>query len=200
MNEKNQGGDPVALMLAMAKTHDRIASFRERGAALALQAGNGMATGYWREIANTAIEAISPSEQPEPVAKQWRALDEQGPRTPWRELDWRSEREVKQWEASHSVEYRDLYAQPSKQTGGGGETGWLIEEWNSKTGQFAAKWWGLGPSFEDGFGWSPDSLLALRFAREADAVAYIEETGWTEAKATEHAWPVLAALSTKEVA
>lgn len=69
-----------------------------------------------------------------------------------------------------------------------GEVGWLIEAWNSRTGQFGAMWWGLGDDHEDGFGWTKDSLRALRFARECDAQAYINETGWTEAKPTEHRW------------
>jgi hypothetical protein len=68
------------------------------------------------------------------------------------------------------------------------ERGWLIERWNGRTGEFGALWWGLGLDNEDGFGWTPDSLQALRFARKCDAQAYINETGWTDAKPTEHVW------------
>lgn len=67
--------------------------------------------------------------------------------------------------------------------------GWLIELWDHKTGVFAAQWWSLDlPEEEDGRGWTKDSLRALRFARECDAQAYIDEIGWTEAKPTEHSW------------
>ena len=72
--------------------------------------------------------------------------------------------------------------------GGEGETGWLIESWNSKTGEFGATWWSLDDSLEDAQGWTKDSTIALRFAREADAQAYINDTAWTEAKPTEHRW------------
>ncbi len=71
----------------------------------------------------------------------------------------------------------------------GGETGWLIEACNVLTGAFLAKWWSLDlPGHEDGHGWTKDSARALRFARESDAQAYIDDIGWTEAKPTEHAW------------
>jgi len=51
-------------------------------------------------------------EEAQPVAKQWRACNDQGPLTAWREADWRSEREVKAWEALHRIEYRDLFTTP----------------------------------------------------------------------------------------
>lgn len=73
------------------------------------------------------------------------------------------------------------------------ESGWLIEGWDSKRDVLKAEWWGLGRELEDGFGWTKDSLKALRFARQVDAQAYIDETGWTEAKPTEHQW-----ITTKE--
>lgn len=70
------------------------------------------------------------------------------------------------------------------------ETGWLIEAHNSRTGEFKARWW-AGFNAEDqadGDGWTSDSVIAMRFARERDAQAYIDEACWTEAKPTEHAW------------
>ena len=72
------------------------------------------------------------------------------------------------------------------------ETGWLVEKWDSRADRFEAEWWSIHPSFEDGCGWTKDSTIALRFARECDATAYIEDIGWTEAKATEHSWPSIA--------
>jgi hypothetical protein len=71
------------------------------------------------------------------------------------------------------------------------ERGWLIEEWASKTGTFRARWWSLEAGDDDVPGsWSADVNAALRFARERDAQAYIDDTGWTEAKPTEHMWPL----------
>lgn len=69
------------------------------------------------------------------------------------------------------------------------ESGWLIEAWNSKTGELLAKWFNLS-GFLDGVWpeWTADTTIALRFARECDAQAYIDETGWTEAKPIEHGW------------
>ncbi len=69
-----------------------------------------------------------------------------------------------------------------------GGTGWLVEGWNARTGEFKACWWGLGDAFEERFGWTTDSTKALRFAREIDAQEYIVEAGWTDAKPTEHVW------------
>lgn len=65
------------------------------------------------------------------------------------------------------------------------ETGWLIEAWDSKRDELKARWWAAGFEAEDAPGvWTNDSTKALRFARECDAQAYIDETGWTEAKPT----------------
>lgn len=42
---------------------------------------------------------------------------------------------------------------------------------------------------EDGVcGWSKDHNKALRFCREQDAQAIIDENGWTEPRPVEHAW------------
>lgn len=69
------------------------------------------------------------------------------------------------------------------------ETGWLIEAWNPRTNTFGASWWSLTTENEDELdAWSPDSDAALRFARQQDAQAYIDATGWTDARPTEHAW------------
>ncbi len=46
------------LMLKLAETHDSIVSEREQGAASALRCANGMATEYWRAIAQTAVDEI----------------------------------------------------------------------------------------------------------------------------------------------
>lgn len=71
------------------------------------------------------------------------------------------------------------------------EEGWLVERWNSRTGEFGAWWWTLDGQESEGQGhWTTVSSIALRFARERDAAAYIEEAGWTEAKPTHHAWSV----------
>ncbi len=90
------------------------------------------------------------------------------------------------------VAYRIVTTAPAALEGSSSsETGWLIEKWDSKTEAFGAEWWAIHPSFEDGCGWTKDSIIALRFARETDAAAYIDDIGWTEAKPTEHAWPAL---------
>jgi hypothetical protein len=82
----------------------------------------------------------------------------------------------------------------SEQVASAPEAGWLIEQWNSKRNEFQARWWSLGssgetdPDWETLGSWTIDSTQALRFAREADAQAYIDATGWTEAKPTDHRW------------
>lgn len=63
------------------------------------------------------------------------------------------------------------------------ESGWLVENDNG-----GPCWWGRTPDGEDAFGWTKDSLMALRFARKEDAEAYIEEIGWNDVVATEHQW------------
>lgn len=63
------------------------------------------------------------------------------------------------------------------------ETGWLVEHQNG-----GPCWWGQTPDGEDAFGWTKDSLKALRFARKEDAEAYIAEVGWNDVTATEHQW------------
>lgn len=70
------------------------------------------------------------------------------------------------------------------------EGGWLIEEWDSKRDQLKATWWALGDFPESSGVWTKDSTIALRFARQHDAQAYIEDLGWTEAKPTEHSWGI----------
>lgn len=62
------------------------------------------------------------------------------------------------------------------------ETAWLIELRGSRP-----TWWSLHPEEEPG--WVPDANKALRFSRKEDAEAYINDTGWTDAFATEHMWP-----------
>jgi hypothetical protein len=64
------------------------------------------------------------------------------------------------------------------------ETGWLIELGSRVV--VSPQWWSL-PKDDEGQ-WTGDSLKALRFARREDAVAYINEAGWTEASASEHEW------------
>jgi hypothetical protein len=51
-------GKITRLMMVLAKTHDKNVSEREKGAALALRAGNGMATEYWRAIATAALKEM----------------------------------------------------------------------------------------------------------------------------------------------
>ena len=65
------------------------------------------------------------------------------------------------------------------------ETGWLIE----LKGQ-TPTWFQLSHGGDEWIGddWTPDASKALRFARKADAQAYIDHIGWTEAFASEHMW------------
>lgn len=67
------------------------------------------------------------------------------------------------------------------------ETGWLIEMGDPP------EYWSLLDAENQ---WVRDSLKALRFARKADADAYIADIGWTEPRAVEHMW--LAAAQPKE--
>lgn len=62
------------------------------------------------------------------------------------------------------------------------ERGWLCER---QDGGSPAWWTPLG---DDGGEWVSDASKALRFAREVDAEAYIEEAGWTDVIPTEHIW------------
>lgn len=61
------------------------------------------------------------------------------------------------------------------------ETAWLVELKGSRP-----EWAMVSTDWDDD--WTTDSLKALRFARRADAEAYIEHYGWTEAFASEHMW------------
>jgi hypothetical protein len=72
-------------------------------------------------------------------------------------------------------------ASASGKAEGGAETGWLIEEYSTKTQQFKGRWW-------NGEAFTRDSLDALRFGRRRDAQRYIDDIGWTEAVPTEHRW------------
>src|SRR5690606_15331875 len=63
------------------------------------------------------------------------------------------------------------------------DTGWLVELKGERP-----TWWSLTDTGEDAAGWATDASLALRFARKCDAEAYIDDMGWTEAFASEHAW------------
>ena len=68
------------------------------------------------------------------------------------------------------------------------ETGWLIEDWCSRTNTLKAQWFTLdGENCESG-GWTRDSVRALRFGRKQDAQTYIDHLGWTDALPTEHRW------------
>lgn len=42
--------------------------------------------------------------------------------------------------------------------------------------------------------WTKDHNKALHFSRQQDAERAIEYYGWTEARPTEHCWPVIRAL------
>lgn len=65
------------------------------------------------------------------------------------------------------------------------ESGWLIE--NTKIGD-GPYWYYLDDKEEDGWGWTKDSIKALRFARKSDADAFIADIGWNIVVATEHQW------------
>lgn len=91
---------------------------------------------------------------------------------------------------SSNILSRPAVTPPAEDDAGVGELGWLVEEYDSKRAIFKARWWSLYPDAgEDGQGWTTNSCYALRFAREADALVYINNIGWTEAKPTEHQWP-----------
>lgn len=62
------------------------------------------------------------------------------------------------------------------------EHGWLVEL-RDQTPSWAVLFAG---DYDDH--WTPDSTKALRFARKADAEAFIAWHGWTEAFASEHSW------------
>jgi hypothetical protein len=65
------------------------------------------------------------------------------------------------------------------------ETGWLIE----LKGTQSPMWWGRVDNDEDGVcGWTSDPAKAIRFCRAVDALAIIDENGWTEAIPTDHMW------------
>lgn len=61
-------------------------------------------------------------------------------------------------------------------------SGWLIELKGT-----VPSWAILNPKDYDEH-WTTDSTRAIRFAREADAQAYIDHIGWTEAFPSEHIW------------
>jgi len=99
------GADDLAARLRRAETWDLDADqeARDRCGVLMLEAAERL------EALRAQPQA---REEAQPVAKQWRACNDQGPLTAWREADWRSEREVKAWEALHRIEYRDLFTTP----------------------------------------------------------------------------------------
>ena len=61
------------------------------------------------------------------------------------------------------------------------ETAWLIEF----SGQISPTYYG---KTDDGLGQTADHLSAIRFCRQQDAQAIIDDIGWTEAKPVEHMW------------
>lgn len=61
------------------------------------------------------------------------------------------------------------------------ETAWLVELKGSRP-----EWAMVSTDWDEN--WTTDSLKAIRFARRADAEAYIEHYGWTAAFASEHMW------------
>lgn len=63
------------------------------------------------------------------------------------------------------------------------ETAWLIEFNMSVRGVPSY----YGKTIE-GLGITEEHFDAIRYARKQDAEAVIEDNGWTEAKAVEHAW------------
>lgn len=65
------------------------------------------------------------------------------------------------------------------------ETGWLIELKPSVSHQPT---WYARVDEDSVCGWSTDHRKAIRFAREADAQAIIDDIGWTEAFPSEHQW------------
>jgi hypothetical protein len=81
-----------------------------------------------------------------------------------------------------------LLAKPASVPAGGDtvrERGWLIELKGA-----TPSWAILNPRDYDEH-WTADSTKAIRFAREADAQAYIDHIGWTEAFPSEHIWDAL---------
>lgn len=80
------------------------------------------------------------------------------------------------------------------------QTGWLVEHYASKRGEYLAEWLNGWPAFDDGAPeiWTKDSAKAIRFARREDAEQVIQALGWTEARATEHVWAAPPASQTQE--
>lgn len=66
---------------------------------------------------------------------------------------------------------------------GGDETGWLAE----LQGEAVPQWAVLTEDYDEH--WTTDAAKALRFARKADAEAFIAHHAWTRVVATEHMWP-----------
>lgn len=58
LTEAQRKANLERVMMAMARAHDNTVSEREKGAVLALRCGNGMATHYWRKVAQAALRAI----------------------------------------------------------------------------------------------------------------------------------------------
>lgn len=63
------------------------------------------------------------------------------------------------------------------------ETAWLVEFLPSASRRTC--YWG---KTTDGLGMTEAHEDALRFSRQQDAEAFIEDNGWTECKAVEHMW------------
>ena len=80
------------------------------------------------------------------------------------------------------------------------ETGWLVEHYASRRGEYLAEWLIGWPAFDDSAPetWTKDSAKAIRFARCEDAEQVIQALGWTEARATEHVWAAPPASQIKE--
>jgi hypothetical protein len=80
--------------------------------------------------------------------------------------------------------WRDVLKRRDKRLSAADETAWLIE---LAPGRGTPTWWGRVDD-EDILGWTTDNQKAIRFAREQDAQAIIDDTGWNDVKATEHMW------------
>jgi hypothetical protein len=167
MNEKNQGGEIVAGLRNLKEQFEQIAAKHPNDQPRYENGVRPFGTGDLRHFIETLDGALSalPSEQPEPVAWRYRY-----PNDP----TWQLTLDEKQ-ARDKTGETQPLYAQPSKQTGGGGaEDKALIER--------------LCTAMQDGVGCTP-----------WESQSWDRDDGVSRGLVRDSVRRVLAALSTNEV-
>lgn len=138
MNEKNQGGEPVRMISGyptylddpegLARFRQNVLEARDRHAMAPINLNSLARLIDTIETLRAQLSAFSPSERPEPVACPTR--DEMVKAVLVLVLEWDRSRESFNVRLSaktmfierHADQIASLYAKPSKQTGGGGET------------------------------------------------------------------------------